>query len=108
MIYDSAHFPADFKKEIYAHLHQAFADEKKSGMTDEQFIYKTRKKGFGPFRSQFWNLSEEIKTEIGKELENEFHFLFKKLNAQNTTQYVRESGAPHPVAPNLENEIQYG
>ena len=108
MIYDSAHFPADFKKEIYDHLHQAFADEKKSGMTDEQFIYKTRKKGFGPFRSQFWNLSEEIKTEIRKELENEFHFLFKKLNAQNTTQYVRESGTPHPVAPNLENEIQHG
>ena len=108
MIYDSSHFPADLKKEIYAHLHQAFSDEKKSGMTDEQFIYKTRKKGFGPFRSQFWNLSDGIKTEIGKELESEFHFLFKKLNAQNTTQYVRESGTPHPVAPNLENEIQYG
>ena len=108
MIYDSAHFPADFKKEIYAHLHQACADEKKPGMTDEQFIYKTRKKGFGPFRPQFWNLSDGIKTEIGKELESEFHFLFKKLNAQNTTQYVRESGTPHPVAPNLENEIQHG
>ena len=108
IIYDSPHFPADFKKEIYAHLHQAFADEKKPGMTDEQFIYKTRKKGFGPFRSQFWNLPEAVKTEIGKELESEFHFLFKKLNAQNTTQYVQASGTPHPVAPNLENEIQYG
>jgi len=108
IIYDSPHFPADFKKEIYAHLHQAFADEKKPGMTDEQFIYKTRKKGFGPFRSQFWNLPEAVKTEIGKELESEFHFLFNKLNAQNTTQYVQASGTPHPVAPNLENEIQYG
>ena len=108
MIYDSSHFPADFKKEIYAHLHEAFADEKKPGMTDEQFIYKTRKKGFGPFRPQFWNLSDEIKTEIGKELEGEFHFLFEKLNAQNTTEYVQKSGAPHPVAPNLEYEIQYG
>jgi fructose-bisphosphate aldolase, class II len=106
MIYDSAHFPADFKKEIYAHLHQAFADEKKPGMTDEQFIYKTRKKGFGPFRSQFWNLPDEVKVEIGKELEKEFNFLFKKLNAQNTTRYVREAGTPHPVAPSLENEIQ--
>ncbi len=107
MIYDSPHFPADFKKEIYAHLHQAFAADKKPGMTDEQFIYKTRKKGFGPFRSQFWNLPDEIKTKIGKELEEKFHFLFNKLNAQNTTQAVRESGTPHPVAPNLENEIQY-
>jgi fructose/tagatose bisphosphate aldolase len=107
MIYDSSHFPADFKKEIYAHLHEAFANEKKPGMTDEQFIYKTRKKGFGPFRPQFWNLPEEVKTEIGKELESEFHFLFEKLNAQNTNKYIQESGTPSPVAPNLENEIQY-
>ena len=108
MIYDSSHFPADFKKEIYAHLHQAFANEKKPDMTDEQFIYKTRKKGFGPFRPQFWNLPDKVKTKIGKELESEFHFLFNKLNAQNTTQTVRESGTPPSVAPNLENEIQCG
>jgi len=108
MIYDSSHFPADFKKEIYAHLHEAFANEKKPDMTVEQFIYKTRKKGFGPFRPQFWNLSDEIKAEIGKELEKEFHFLFEKLNAQNTNKYIQESGTPSPVAPNLENEIQYG
>ena len=108
MIYDSSHFPADFKKEIYAHLHKAFANEKKPGMTDEQFIYKTRKKGFGPFRPQFWNLSDEIKTEIGKELEGEFHFLFEKLNAQNTNRYIQESGTHSPIAPNLENEIQHG
>ena len=108
MIYDSSHFPADFKKEIYAHLHKAFADEKKPGMTDEQFIYKTRKKGFGPFRPQFWNLPDKVTTEIGKELEGEFHFLFEKLNAQNTNRYVQEAGVHPPVAPNLENEIQYG
>ena len=84
------------------------ADEKKDDMTDEQFIYKIRKRGFGPFRPQFWNLPDKVKIEIGKELESEFHFLFNKLNAQNTTQCVRESGTPHPIAPNLENEIHHG
>ncbi|MDH5458564.1 MAG: class II fructose-bisphosphate aldolase, partial [Nitrospinota bacterium] len=108
MIYDSTHFPADFKQEIYTYLRKACADEKKDDMTDEQFIYKTRKKGFGPFRPQFWDLPEEVKTEIGKELEGEFNFLFNKLNAQNTTQFVREAGTPHPIAPSLENEIQHG
>lgn len=107
MIYESPHFPAEFKKEIYAHLHQAFAGEKKPGMTDEQFIYKTRKKGFGPFKSRFWNLSDEIKNEIGKELEDKFRFLFDKLNAHNTNPYVRESGTSKAVAPSLETEIQY-
>ncbi|MCH7651015.1 MAG: class II fructose-bisphosphate aldolase, partial [Nitrospinae bacterium] len=108
MIYESPHFPANFKKEIYAHLHEHFANEKKPGMTDEQFIYKTRKKGFGPFKPQFWNLPEEIKSEIGKELEARFHFLFNKLNAQNTTRYVRESCTPPTVASNLDTEIQFG
>ena len=108
MIYESPHFPANFKKEIYAHLHEHFANEKKPGMTDEQFIYKTRKKGFGPFKPQFWNLPEDIKSEIGKELEARFHFLFNKLNAQNTTQYVRESCTPQSVASNLDTEIQFG
>ena len=107
MIYESPLFPAELKKEIYAHLHEHFANEKKPGMTDEQFIYKTRKKGFGPFKSQFWNLPEDIKSGIGKELEVKFHFLFNKLNAQNTTRYVRESCTPHPVASNLETEIQF-
>ena len=108
MIYESPHFPAELKKEIYAHLHEHFANEKKPGMTDEQFIYKTRKKGFGPFKPQFWNLPEDIKSEIGKELEARFHFLFDQLNAQNTAGYVRDAGTPQPVAPNLESEIQFG
>ncbi|MDH5761341.1 MAG: class II fructose-bisphosphate aldolase [Nitrospinota bacterium] len=107
MIYDSSHFPSDFKKEIYDHLRQTFADEKKPGMTDEQFIYKTRKKGFGPFRSQFWNLSNEIKAEISRELEGKFHFLFDKLNAQKTVQYIKQTEAPRPVSSNLETEINF-
>ena len=108
MIYDSAHFPADFKKENLCASSRSVCQRKEPGMTDEQFIYKTRKKGFGPFRPQFWNLSDKIKTEIGKELEGEFHFLFEKLNAQNTNRYVRDSGIHPPVALSLENEIQYG
>ena len=108
MILDSKHFPADFKEELYQHLRKAFADEKKSGMTDEQFIYKTRKKGFGnPFKPRFWNLPNEIKTELGKELEDEFNFLFKNLKANNTNTYVKDSVQPVAVPPNLEEEIRF-
>jgi len=108
MIYDSKHFPSDFKEELYQHLRKAFADEKKPGMTDEQFIYKTRKKGFGdPFKSRFWDLPMETKTALRKELEGEFNFLFKNLNVQNTNNYVKDSVQPVAVPPNLEEEIQY-
>jgi len=108
MILDSKHFPGDFKEELYQYLRKAFADEKKPGMTDEQFIYKTRKKGFGnPFKSRFWDLPMATKTALREELEDEFNFLFKNLNAQNTNSYVKDSVHPIAVPPNLEEEIQY-
>ena len=108
MILDSKHFPADFKEELYQHLRKAFADEKKPGMTDEQFIYKTRKKGFGnPFKPRFWNLPNEIKTELGKELEGEFNFLFNNLKADNTNTYVKDSVQTVAIPPNLEEEIRF-
>jgi len=105
MIYDSKHFPADFKEEIYKHLRVKFANEKKDDMTDEQFIYKTRKKGFGEFKAGFWGLPKEVKTEIGKELEEKFDFLFQKLNVQDTKTMVEKTVPLVPVKPNLENEI---
>ena len=105
MIYDSQHFPADFKEKIYKHLRVRFADEKKDGMTDEQFIYKTRKKGFGEFKRQFWDLPQEIKTEIGRELECEFDFLFDKLNVKNTREMVGKTVKPVPIKPDLQAEI---
>src|SRR4030067_516383 len=88
MTYDSKAFPNEFKEEIYNHLRQAFAEEKKDGESDEQFIYKTRKKGFGPFKEKFWTLPEEVIQAIGQELEDKFDFLFKKLNAVNNYDIV--------------------
>ncbi|MCC7201601.1 MAG: class II fructose-bisphosphate aldolase [Nitrospirae bacterium] len=88
MTYDSAAFPRDFREEIYNHLRQACAEEKKSGESDEQFIYKTRKKGFGPFKEKFWTLPEDVKNKIGRELEDKFDFLFKKLNVVNNYDIV--------------------
>lgn len=88
MTYDSKAFPRDFKEEIYNHLRQACAEEKKGGESDEQFIYKTRKKGFGPFKEKFWTLPEDVKNTIGRELEDKFDFLFKKLNVVNNYDIV--------------------
>ena len=105
MIYESPHFPQDFKEEIYDHLRVKFASEKKEGMTDEQFIYKTRKKGFGEFKSRFWNLPQEIRDEIGKELEDKFNFLFEKLNVKETNTMVQKTVNLLPVQPSLEAEI---
>ena len=105
MTYGSSLFPNDFKEEIYTHLRKKFAAEKKEGETDEQFIYKTRKKGFGEFKSEFWNLSKEIREGIGKELESKTDFLFDKLAVKNTRPDVVKTVKQTPLYPDLAAEI---
>ena len=105
MIYGSELFPSDFKEEIYTHLREKFASEKKSDQTDEQFIYNTRKKGFGEFKSKFWGLSKEIREGIGKELETKMDFLFNKLAVQNTKESVNKTVELVPIQPKLQDEI---
>jgi fructose/tagatose bisphosphate aldolase len=105
MIYASKLFPASFKENIYTHLRKKFSSEKKSGETDEQFIYKTRKKGFGEFKQEFWGLSNEIREGIGEELESKTDFLFKKLAVENTKDYIKKNVEQVAIKPTLENEI---
>jgi fructose/tagatose bisphosphate aldolase len=106
MTYGSSLFPNDFKEEIYTHLRKKFAAEKKDGETDEQFIYKTRKKGFGEFKSEFWNLPKEIREGIGKELESKTDFLFDKLAVKNTRADVVKTVEQTPIYPDLDAEIK--
>ncbi|MBI5182183.1 MAG: class II fructose-bisphosphate aldolase [Nitrospirae bacterium] len=91
IIYDSQHLPSDFKSEIYEFLKKEFAAERKEGQTEEQFIYSTRKKGFGPFKKRWWGLSTEIKSSIIRELEDRFGLLFEKLNVGNTREAIKRS-----------------
>jgi len=99
MTYDSKSFPADFREEIYSHLREKCADEKKQGESDEQFIYKTRKKGFGPFKERFWTLPGPVKKTIGQELEDKLDFLFRKLKVVNTYSIVTKYVTPAEEYP---------
>ncbi|MDC1152657.1 class II fructose-bisphosphate aldolase [Nitrospinaceae bacterium] len=105
MTYGSRLFPNDFKEKIYTHLRKKFAAEKKDGETDEQFIYKTRKKGFGEFKSEFWCLSKEIREGIGQELERKTDFLFDKLAVGNTRSDVIKTVQQTPIFPDLAAEV---
>ena len=105
MTYGSNLFPNDFKEKIYTHLRKKFAAEKKDGETDEQFIYKTRKKGFGEFKSEFWCLSKEIREGIGQELERKTDFLFDKLAVGNTRSDVIKTVQQTPIFPDLAAEV---
>src|SRR3989337_1422979 len=61
MIYESRNLPSDLREEIYKYLRETSAGDKKPNETDEQFIYKTRKKAFGPFKEKFWTLPSSVK-----------------------------------------------
>jgi len=84
MIYDSKAFPAKLRAKIYDLLLADMKGEWKEKDTQEQFIYKTRKKGFGPFKRELWHLPSDVRGEICAELERQFAFLFDKLKVNGT------------------------
>jgi fructose/tagatose bisphosphate aldolase len=88
MVYESSHFPADLKQRMYEWIHQNLTAEKKEDQTEEQFIYKTRKKALGPFKKEIMNLSQESRDAIVEPIEEKFDFLFKQLNVVNTKELV--------------------
>jgi fructose/tagatose bisphosphate aldolase len=99
MIYENAAFPRDLKEEIYKTLRKLCADERKPSDTDAQFLYKTRKKAFGPFKRKFWDLPAEVRARIGQDLEKKFSFLFERLNVQRTAELVKKTVTLVPVIP---------
>lgn len=88
LIYDSPYFPRELLDEIYRHLLDKYSNERKEGQTEQQFLYKTRKKGFGDFKQQMWGLPEENLGKIREALENQFASLFRRLNVVDTVDLV--------------------
>lgn len=90
MIYESKHFPSDLKKRIYEWLKLNVANEAKQGETEEQFLYKTRKKALGPFKKEIMSLLPETREAIALEIEGKFDLLFKQLKAVNNKDLVKK------------------
>ncbi|MFH1996476.1 MAG: hypothetical protein ABIJ27_05700, partial [Candidatus Omnitrophota bacterium] len=88
MVYESRLFPRDLKEKMYAWLRENRAEERKPDETEEQFIYKTRKKALGPFKKEIMGLPRDVRDGIAKEIEQKFEFLFEKLNMANTKEFA--------------------
>jgi fructose/tagatose bisphosphate aldolase len=82
--------PDALRERMYDYLRQNFSEEKVEGWTDEQFIYKTRKKAIGPFNKELWLISEPEKEVIRKALAEELEILFQKLKISGTAHTVRQ------------------
>jgi fructose/tagatose bisphosphate aldolase len=91
--------PADLRKEMYAYLDKNNAGDRKAGMTDEQFYYKTRKSAVGAFKKQSWGLPAAEKNKVGAAWEAQFQRLFKQLNLAGTRRYTDKFIKPVYVQP---------
>lgn len=90
LIYEHKEFPRELREEMYGWLAENCAGERKADQTDEQFYYTTRKKAFGPFKRELWDLPEAVRQSIGEALERQFAFLFEQLNVAGTSSLVAE------------------
>jgi len=90
VIFDSTAFPRGLKDQVYSWLDQNCEADRKSDWTPEQFYYKTRKKGFGPFKKEFWGLTDNTKMTLMSELSRTFEMMFKKLNIEGDKKTVTE------------------
>lgn len=101
IILDGGAFPEDLKQEMYGFLRAEFADERGEDETDEQFIYKTRKKVWGPFKEQTWMLPAETRARIRELLIGKLAFLYDELRVSDTVdlvqRYVRPVRVDKPV-----------
>jgi fructose/tagatose bisphosphate aldolase len=79
IILDHGAFPEDVKQQMYDYIREKLKDEWAAGDTEEQFIYKSRKKVWGPFKKQVWTLPESTRSAIRAQLEEKLDFLYDKL-----------------------------
>lgn len=105
IIYDSKYLPEEFRKEVYDYLKHEYRSEWKEGKTEEQFIYSIRKKGFGPLKKRWWDLPDEIKSSIMRELGARFEILFERLKVVNTRGIISKTIKPIVIRKSLNKEI---
>jgi fructose/tagatose bisphosphate aldolase len=84
IVMDHPALPTDLRRDVNEWVKREAKDEWKKGDTEEQFIYKSRKKAIGPFKRRFWDLPADVRAAIGADLEKTFAFLFERLRVTGT------------------------
>jgi fructose/tagatose bisphosphate aldolase len=105
MVYEHPQLPAELKAEMYDWVREHAAEERKPTDTEEQFIYKARKKAIGPFKRQLWGLPDATRRAIGQSLEERFTFLMRQLKIDGTAATVAKFVRVPNVAIDRDAEI---
>ena len=90
IVFDHPSFPRQLREEIYAYLFAHFADLRKTGMTDQQFIYKQRKRAWGPFKKAIASLPGDVRRAIVTTLEQKVGSLFNDCKVNDTRPLIKK------------------
>jgi fructose-bisphosphate aldolase, class II len=88
ILYDGGGLPSELKSEMMAWCFDNCSDERKPDETDEQFLYKTRKKALGPFKAALWSIGPDAEAEISANLRSKLALLFDRLGVDGTREVV--------------------
>jgi fructose/tagatose bisphosphate aldolase len=91
---DSKLFPKDLYAKMVEWTKVNCQSERKATDTEEQYIYKARKRALGQFKKDIMSMPENIKLGIAAEIEKNFEFLFKQLNVNDTKDFVIKTIKP--------------
>ncbi len=96
LVFDHPALPAALKEQVYTWLRENRQEERKEGMTDEQFYYTTRKRGWGSpgIKEAWWNMPTENKQTIMTDLQEEFRVIFDRLGIAGTAATVDATVRP--------------
>lgn len=102
----------NFSKELLEKMYQ-WLDENKSAerdpdQTDEQFHYELRKKAWGKFKKECWDMDEASRELIKKSVSERVEFLFSQLNIFNTMEMVSKFVKPVVVEKTKEDFVPWG
>ncbi len=79
IVFEHPAFPSELRDTMNAWLEANAQEENKPDYTSEQFLFKARKKAWGPFKDDVWNLPPDAAGPIDAALESKFAFYFDKL-----------------------------
>lgn len=116
IVFDHPRLPAELRAEITNWVKSECKDEWKKGDTEQQFVYKSRKKAIGPFKRRLWELPADVREAIGADLEKTFAFLFAQLRVTGTRaitdRFVRpplqSHAEPRPVTVAAPDDLEAG
>ncbi len=85
---------AEDRQRVDAWVRDHLASERVPGDTEEQFLYRNRKRAAGPLKRWFWDLGESERGRLGEILEERFTGVFERLGVNGSAELVARHVRP--------------